>query len=70
MGGLGGAVIDALPPGARLALVTYAVARRRLTYLEQSRKLMGYWHAFHVPFAIFMYVVAGIHIVSELILMT
>lgn len=47
----------------------YAVARRRVTYLEQFRLLMGYWHSFHMPFAVFMYVVAAIHITTALLFM-
>jgi hypothetical protein len=62
----------ALPSGVsrdlRRALVHYAVTCRRLLYLGQFRKIMGYWHAFHMPFAVFMYVVAIIHIISELVL--
>ena len=48
--------------------VEYGVALRRKLFLESFQRLMGYWHAFHFPFAIFMYVVAVIHVAAALIL--
>ena len=45
----------------------FAVTRRRILYLEEFRKMMGYWHSFHMPFAVFMYIVAVIHIASALL---
>ncbi|MGK5087180.1 hypothetical protein WDW86_06445, partial [Bdellovibrionota bacterium FG-2] len=52
----------------REALIQYAVTRRRVLYLEQFRKVMGYWHTFHMPFAVFMYLVGAIHIATALLL--
>jgi hypothetical protein len=34
--------------------------------LEPFRKMLGYWHSFHLPFALFMYIAAIIHIISAL----
>lgn len=50
------------------ALKSFAVNKRRARYLESFRRLMGYWHTFHLPFAIFMYVAAAFHIAAALIL--
>jgi hypothetical protein len=52
----------------RWVLRRYAVTQRRILYLEQFRKVMGYWHTFHMPFAVFMYVVAVIHVAAALLL--
>lgn len=43
----------------------YAVNKRRALFLESFQKLMGYWHAFHFPFAVFMYIAAVIHVISS-----
>ncbi len=55
-----------LPEKTRYLLEAFAVSRRRAENLEPFKMLMGYWHTFHLPFAIFMYVVAVIHIISAL----
>ena len=47
-------------------LEAFAMHQRRAEALGPFQKLMGYWHTFHTPFAIFMYVVAVIHIMSAL----
>lgn len=47
-------------------LDAYAVSLRRAASLGPFQKMMGYWHTFHMPFAVFMYVVAVIHIISAL----
>jgi hypothetical protein len=52
----------------RAVLKHYAVTARRILYLDQFRRIMGYWHAFHMPFAVFMYVVAAIHVAAALLL--
>jgi len=57
----------ALPAPIHYQLNQYAVTQRRIVYLESFRRVMGYWHSFHMPFAVFMYVVAVIHIVSALL---
>ena len=51
-------------PALRRPLKEYALTRRRLATASYFRALMGYWHAFHAPFAVFMYVVAVIHIAA------
>jgi hypothetical protein len=56
-----------LPQAVHLELNRYAVNHRRVLYLESFRTVMGYWHAFHMPFAVFMYVVAVIHIATALL---
>lgn len=49
-------------------LTEYALNKRRALFLAPFQKLMGYWHNFHFPFAIFMYVVAVIHVAAALVL--
>ena len=48
-------------------LEEYAFLKRRVYLLNANKKIMGHWHTFHKPFAIFMYVVAIIHIVTALL---
>lgn len=55
-------------PQLRLQLKRIAILNRQNLFLEQFRRIMGYWHAFHMPFAVFMYVIAAIHIATALIL--
>lgn len=55
------------PPPLKKPLAEYAVLRRRLASSTTFRKLLGYWHAFHRPFALFMYGITLIHIVSALV---
>lgn len=47
---------------------SYAVAVRRSLTTDNFVKLMGYWHTFHMPFAVFMYVAAVFHIAAAIIL--
>jgi hypothetical protein len=63
-----GAIRPKVHRETREVLKHYAVSQRRILYLEQFRKVMGYWHAFHAPFAVFMYVVAVIHVAAALLL--
>ena len=56
------------PPLTSDFLREYAVQSRRAATLESFQKLMGYWHAFHFPFAVFMYIAAVIHVASSLLL--
>ena len=51
----------------RRKLREWAVLKRRLIFMHYYKILFGYWRTFHTPFAIFMYVVAIIHIISSLI---
>jgi hypothetical protein len=55
------------PKVSRTLVKGYALSKRRAAYLEFFQSLMGYWHAFHFPFAIFMYIAAVIHIIAALI---
>lgn len=48
-------------------LKEWAVLRKRLISMHYFQILFGYWRTFHTPFAIWMYIVAVIHIVSSLI---
>ena len=57
------------PPSRYFQLREFALIKRRIVYWEEFRRLMGYWHSFHVPFAIFMYIVAIIHIATALLFM-
>ena len=58
------------PRSARVALSNYAMSKRKAQFIVPFETLMGYWHTFHFPFAVFMYVAAVIHIVSSLIFLT
>lgn len=55
------------PEHSEIPLKEFAVARRRAETLGAFQKLMGYWHAFHFPFAVFMYLAATIHVAASLI---
>jgi hypothetical protein len=57
-----------LPLKIRQYLVSWALLTRKTLYLDPLQKLMGYWHAFHLPFAFFMYAAALIHIITALLL--
>jgi len=56
-----------LPRALGVHLRDYGRARRRLITASYYHRLMGYWHTFHVPFAVFMYSVSIIHIAAALI---
>jgi hypothetical protein len=45
----------------------YGKLHRKIAFLDVYKRFMGYWHAFHLPFAVFMYVVAIIHIITALL---
>ncbi len=51
----------------REQLKNWALLRRRLISMHYYQILFGYWRTFHTPFAIWMYIVAVIHIISSLI---
>ncbi len=53
-------------PEVQILLTEYALSKRRALYYVPFQRIMGYWHSFHLPFAVFMYVVAIIHIISAL----
>jgi hypothetical protein len=57
----------AWPKSTQIYLTTYALNKRKSQFLEPFQRLMGYWHAFHFPFAVFMYIAAVIHIISSLV---
>jgi hypothetical protein len=59
--------MGSLPPRAWKVLKIYAVTKRRLFFFARFQSALGYWHAFHLPFAFFMYIVASIHIVTALL---
>jgi hypothetical protein len=56
------------PAKTQVALRQYALNMRKASTVSSFQRLMGYWHAFHFPFAIFMYVAAAIHVASSLVL--
>lgn len=60
------AVIPGMPPETTSCLIQYAIAERRVAFLEPFRRMLGYWHTFHLPFAFFMYIAAFIHIGAAL----
>lgn len=51
----------------RAALAFYALASRNYYFFGGYQRLLGHWHSFHLPFAIFMYLTAIIHIVVALL---
>lgn len=55
------------PPKFLFHLRKYALLKRRLLTDSYYKQLMGYWHTFHLPFAIFMYVVSVVHIIAALV---
>jgi hypothetical protein len=57
-----------LPISFRKPILEYALLRRKYYSTTQFKIMMGYWHTFHKPFAIFMYVVSIIHIVAAVTL--
>lgn len=59
--------IEKLPPKIRNYLTRWAIATRMRFFLDPLQRIMGYWHAFHLPFAFFMYGAAVIHIVTALL---
>ncbi len=61
------AIPSGWPPVSRYILAEYATNLRRGRALVHFQKLMGLWHAFHFPFAVFMYLAAVIHVISSLI---
>lgn len=56
------APIRKLHPESNVALCNYALSIRHKNYWIPFKKALGYWHAFHVPFALVMYIAAAIHI--------
>lgn len=61
---------NGVPPSVITAIQSYALKMRRLGFLGHFQRLMGYWHSFHFPFAVFMYIVALIHIATALLFTT
>jgi hypothetical protein len=55
------------PSATKVVLKDYAINKRRSALLAPFQRLMGYWHAFHFPFAVFMYVAAVIHVTAALL---
>lgn len=55
------------PKRAKDYVFSYAINVRKAKSLAVFQRLMGYWHAFHFPFAIFMYVAAAIHVAASMI---
>ena len=49
----------------KLLLKQYALNTRKANTVGSFNRLMGYWHTFHTPFAVFMYAAAVIHILAE-----
>ena len=59
-------ILKGMPGSTGLTLKNYALAKRRTFFLGAFQSLMGYWSTLHKPFAIFMYIVAVIHIIVAL----
>ena len=58
---------DKLNFQCRRLLTIWASGTKRALNIEPLQKIMGYWHAFHLPFAFFMYIAAVIHIFAALL---
>lgn len=58
------------PVTAKILVLRYAISKRKAQSLGPFEKLMGYWHAFHFPFAVFMYLAAIVHIISSLVFLS
>lgn len=43
------------------------IITRKIKTLKTAQKLFGYWHAVHLPFAIIMFVIMIIHIVTAIV---
>jgi len=56
------------PDETRELLRRFALAKRRAVYVQPIQTLSSWWHAFHLPFAIFMYACAFVHVASALML--
>lgn len=56
------------PSRTQFILKDYSLNLRRAQFFGSFQKLTGYWHTFHLPFAIFMHAAAVIHVVAALIL--
>jgi hypothetical protein len=52
-------------PG-KFLLARYARFVRKANTVDAFKSLMGYWHTFHMPFAVFMYIAAVFHIIAAL----
>lgn len=59
--------IAGLPGNSKLILKEYALTTRKVFFYDFFQQLLGYWHSFHLPFAVFMYLVAVIHIATALL---
>ncbi len=57
-----------LPMNMADDLKEYALLKRKIFQFEEFSRMLGYWHTFHIPFAIFMYIVAVIHILVVMLL--
>ena len=55
----------AMGPAGELFFREYAVNMRKANTVDSFNRLMGYWHTFHTPFAVFMYLAAVLHIAAE-----
>ncbi len=55
------------PRVSKQILALVAIQKRRALFLESFQNLMGYWHTFHFPFAVFMYIAAAIHVAAALV---
>lgn len=60
--------MDKLPAHYSRLWVQFGVLRRKAQLITHFQKLLGYWHVFHTPFAVFMYIAAVIHVIASYIL--
>ncbi|MGE3759080.1 MAG: hypothetical protein AB7H97_15060 [Pseudobdellovibrionaceae bacterium] len=58
------------PSSARPRVAVYAINMRKAQFVDSYKRLMGYWHTFHFPLTVFMYIAAVIHVISSLIFLS
>ncbi|MCC7405221.1 MAG: hypothetical protein IT288_12555 [Bdellovibrionales bacterium] len=60
-------VVSGWPPETRKYLYFWAISARDVQLLDPFRRALGYWHAFHFPFTMLMYITAIIHVAVALL---
>jgi hypothetical protein len=59
--------LPGMPSKSRIVLSNYATATRKIYLIKPFQLMLGYWHTFHVPFTVVMYIAAAIHITVALL---
>jgi hypothetical protein len=59
---LAGGVEPRMITSLTAALQRQAQLERQLMFLQPFQRLFGYWHVFHLPFAIIMFLILAVHV--------